>query len=283
MGTEHVPQHPVVGDGPGEYGGDRTPVAVPVTPGLPGEPLAESDRDALHLAFAHLVHQLGEALQVTDDQPVEVTFPVQSNHAVPDQAGQTFSQRPVGGLGSFQALVQIASGRQLPAHPFGQQGAATALRIASLLTLAWLGGAGTTGRDLASALVHQFRVPYRFAYGALAVLRFVPRLRTEVEVVRAAHRVRGVREGRGPVGRFRSTTRLLIPLLAGAIRHAERVALAMDARGFGAHPTRRDRSPSVFRTGDGLYLAGGLAVFVLLVWCSRWMGWLSVVGSAWLV
>jgi hypothetical protein len=32
-----------------------------------------------------------------------------------------------------------------------------------------------------------------------------------------------------------------VPLLAGAIRHAERVALAMDARAFGAHPDRTER------------------------------------------
>ena len=31
-----------------------------------------------------------------------------------------------------------------------------------------------------------------------------------------------------------------MPLLAGAIRHAERVALAMDARAFGAHPDRTE-------------------------------------------
>jgi energy-coupling factor transport system permease protein len=44
-----------------------------------------------------------------------------------------------------------------------------------------------------------------------------------------------------------------VPLLAGAIRHAERVALAMDSRAFGAHPTRTERHLVPFRVRDTVF------------------------------
>ncbi|GAA1954314.1 energy-coupling factor transporter transmembrane component T [Microbacterium deminutum] len=45
-----------------------------------------------------------------------------------------------------------------------------------------------------------------------------------------------------------------MPLLAGAIRHAERVAPAMDARAFGAHPDRTERHVVPFRARDTVFV-----------------------------
>ena len=137
-------------------------------------------------------------------------------------------------------------------------GLATALRIAALLVLSLIAGLTTTGTELVRAAVQNLRVPYRIGYTALAALRFVPRFRHELEVIRAAHRVRGTDGGRGPVAAVRRTISYAIPLLASAIRHAERVALAMDARAFGAHPTRTERTVSRWRPRDTL--------FVVLFW-----------------
>ena len=121
-------------------------------------------------------------------------------------------------------------------------GLATALRIAAILMLSLIAGLTTTGPELVRALVQNLRVPYRIGYTALAALRFVPRFGHELEVIRAAHRVRGTDGGRGPFAAVRRAVGYAIPLLASAIRHAERVALAMDARAFGAHPTRTERT-----------------------------------------
>ena len=58
----------------------------------------------------------------------------------------------------------------------------------------------------------------------------------------------------------------MVPLLAGAIRHAERVALAMDARAFGAHPDRTERYLVPWRRRDTAFAvvlwAVSAAVFV---------------------
>lgn len=137
-------------------------------------------------------------------------------------------------------------------------GFATALRLGAILALALIGGLTTSGPDLARSLVQQLRVPYRLGYTAIAAFRFVPRFRSELEVIRQAHRVRGSRGGWGPLAAVARWTGYVIPLLAGAIRHAERVALAMDARAFGAYPTRTERHLVPFRARD--------TVFILLFW-----------------
>ncbi|GGH42031.1 energy-coupling factor transporter ATPase [Microbacterium album] len=137
-------------------------------------------------------------------------------------------------------------------------GMATALRLAAIVLLAVLSGAATNGPELVRAAVQHLRVPYRIGYAALAAFRFVPRFGHELDVIRSAHRVRGHRSGSGPLARLSRGWGYIVPLLASAIRHAERVALAMDARAFGAHPTRTERHLVPLRARD--------LVFVLLFW-----------------
>ena len=147
-------------------------------------------------------------------------------------------------------------------------GFATALRLGAILALALVGGLTTTGPDLVRASVQQLRVPYRVGYTALAAFRFVPRFGHELSVIRAAHRVRGHHGGRGQFARIARGWGYIVPLLAGAIRHAERVALAMDSRAFGAHPTRTERHLVPFRTRDAVFivlcLAASAAIFTIL-------------------
>ena len=104
------------------------------------------------------------------------------------------------------------------------------------------------------ASVQQLRVPYRIGYTALAAFRFVPRFGHELEVIRQAHRVRGAHGGRGPFAAIARWFGYVVPLLAGAIRHAERVALAMDARAFGAYPDRTERHIVPFRARDVVFI-----------------------------
>ncbi|MBP2436415.1 ATP-binding cassette domain-containing protein [Microbacterium amylolyticum] len=130
-------------------------------------------------------------------------------------------------------------------------GIATGLRLAALLALALIPGLTGDGADLVRALVQQLRMPYRIGYAALAALRFVPRFRHELDIIRLAQRVRG----RAP-----HLATALVPLLAGGIRHAERVALAMDARAFGAYDTRTERHPVIWRRSDTWFTVIGVAI-----------------------
>ncbi|MGO4535761.1 energy-coupling factor transporter transmembrane component T [Leifsonia sp. 2MCAF36] len=137
-------------------------------------------------------------------------------------------------------------------------GLAGGLRLAAVFGLALIGGLTTSGPELARALTAQLRVPYRFAYTAVAAYRFVPRSAAELTLIRHALRVRGAGAGRGPLAPVRRMAAPLLPLLASSIRHADRVALAMESRAFGAHPRRTERVPMRWRSAD--------TVFVVVAW-----------------
>ncbi|MBM7832962.1 energy-coupling factor transport system permease protein [Agromyces cerinus] len=143
-------------------------------------------------------------------------------------------------------------------------GFATGLRILAILLLSLIAGVTSTGTEFVRSMVQNLRVPYRLGYTALAALRFVPRFGHELEIIRAAHRVRGTDVGRGPVAAVRRALGYIVPLLASAIRHAERVALAMDARAFGAHRTRTERHLSPWRVRDTVFVACFLAVSIVI-------------------
>ena len=144
-------------------------------------------------------------------------------------------------------------------------GATTALRLAGILALSLLAGLTSTGPDLVRALVQQLHVPYRVGYTALAAYRFVPRFGHELDVIRQAHRVRGMAAGHGPIAALRRGLGTVVPLLAGGLRHAERVALAMDSRAFGASPTRTERHLVPFRTRDWTFMVAFWVVTALVV------------------
>jgi len=141
---------------------------------------------------------------------------------------------------------------------------ATALRLGAILALALIGGLTTRGPDLVRATVQQLHVPYRIGYTALAAYRFVPRFGYELSIIRAAHRVRGHGAGRGPVARLVRGWGYIVPLLASGIRHAERVALSMDARAFGAHLTRTERHLVPWRRRDTVFTAAVLLASALV-------------------
>lgn len=134
-------------------------------------------------------------------------------------------------------------------------GLTSSLRINAMILLGISAGITSNGPDLVRSAVQHLHLPYRIGYTALAAYRFVPRFRHELGVIRAAHRVRGHHAGHGPFAAVARWWGYILPLMAGAIRHAERVALAMDSRAFGAHPTRTERHEVPWRWTDWLFLA----------------------------
>lgn len=133
----------------------------------------------------------------------------------------------------------------------------------------------TDPTDFVQALIQKAHLGDRFGYGAHAAYGFVPLLDNELATIRAAHRVRGVKESGGIGDRYRYFVGLLVPLLAGAVRRAERVALAMDARGFGAYPDRTYYRHSTFGVGDLVFVLGVAAALGGILVGLQDLGWLG--------
>lgn len=109
-----------------------------------------------------------------------------------------------------------------------------ALGLRSLVYALWslLFVLTTEPTKLMLGLVQHCKLHPRFGYGMMAAYRFIPLFRQELNQIRAAHQIRGMGEGKSLRGRWGQLKRYAIPLLAGAIRKAERVAIAMESKGF---------------------------------------------------
>lgn len=133
-------------------------------------------------------------------------------------------------------------------------GVAILLRVAAIACVGAVFTLTTDSTRLADSLVQQARVPARFAYGALAAYQSIPRFTEDLATLRQARRIRGLRAGWHP--------RLLVGLLVLAIRHADRMALSMDARAFGTGPRTHYRELR-WSVLDGV--VGAAAVMILAI------------------
>ncbi len=139
-------------------------------------------------------------------------------------------------------------------------GVAIGLRVAAIACVGAVFALTTDSTRLADALVQQARVPARFAYGALAAYQSLPRLSEDFATLRQARRIRGLRWSWHP--------RLLVGLLVLAIRHADRVAMSMDARAFGSGDRTHFRIQR-WAPRDAIVVAAALATVLIALVLGR--------------
>lgn len=129
-------------------------------------------------------------------------------------------------------------------------GIAIALRIIGISIAGVLAIATVDPTDLADALVQHLHAPPRFVVGALAAFRLFPLFSREWDILGLARRARGIEADRGAAQRLAAFPGRSLGLLIAAIRRATRLALAMDARGFGSRECRTLARPRDFGRGD---------------------------------
>jgi energy-coupling factor transport system permease protein len=143
-------------------------------------------------------------------------------------------------------------------------GVTMAARLVAILSASAMFVLTTDPSQFVRSLMHQARVSPRIAYAVFAAYRFVPLLEVEFETIRAAHQMRGgVRRG-GPLDWMPETVGYAIPLLASSVRKGERVALAMESRGFGALPQRTFYRQTTLGRTDVYFAIGCLLAFGLI-------------------
>lgn len=122
-----------------------------------------------------------------------------------------------------------------------EEGIARAALMSARLTLLLLGISlltlTTSGLDITEALerllspLAKVGVPvHELAMMMGMALRFLPQLADELSQIRRAQAARGAGASGGPIAAVASLPSLAVPLFAGALRHAESLAVAMEAR-----------------------------------------------------
>lgn len=158
-------------------------------------------------------------------------------------------------------------------------GLSLAVRLLSIALVGLLATATSDPTELADSLVVQLHAPWRFAIGALAALRLVPLLAIEWQTIAMARRARGLEAGRSPVAAVRLAAGQLLALLVAAVRRATRMAVAMEARGFGSRACRTSARDPRMRGADWAWIAAAAFVGALAVAISVALGtWHPLLG-----
>ncbi|MFC0525054.1 energy-coupling factor transporter transmembrane component T family protein [Pontibacillus salicampi] len=123
------------------------------------------------------------------------------------------------------------------------------------------------------SLMQQCKLPPKLAYGILAGYRFLPMMKEELAQIRAAHRVRGVNRATNIKESLQQYKRFAIPLLAGAIRKAERTAIAMESKGFTGDKKRTWYRRFTLDWRDWAFLAFMITIFFLIAYSSYQLGY----------
>ncbi len=153
---------------------------------------------------------------------------------------------------SAAELVRVGPVRITMAAAIG--GLGLLCRVIAIASVGAVFSLTTDATRLVDALVQQARVSPRFAYGALAAYQSIPRFGEDLATLRQSRRVRGLRGGWHPG--------LLLGVLVLAIRHGDRMALAMDARAFGSG-LRTFYRPIRWHWLDLVVAAGAVGILVV--------------------
>lgn len=126
------------------------------------------------------------------------------------------------------------------------------------------------------SLMQQCGLPPKLAYGILAGYRFLPQFKEELLILQSAHRIRGVERAKGLKERVAQIGCYAIPLLASAIRKAERTAMAMESKGFTGSKERTFYCRLCVTYHDWLFMGLLMGVLLLSAFASWQLGYLRL-------
>jgi energy-coupling factor transporter transmembrane protein EcfT len=125
----------------------------------------------------------------------------------------------------------------------------------------------TTEAQLLALGITRLGLNYRAAYIITSTLNLIPSFEEEARQIMDARRLRGMRSIK--LGEYPA---IALPLMVKALRQAQLMALAMDARAFGACPARTWLRDIKLSAADYGAFAAGIAWAVIAVTANRLLG-----------
>lgn len=144
-------------------------------------------------------------------------------------------------------------------------------RILVMVIATYAFTASTSVDDLLLVLTH-LRVPAAAAVVVTTAIAFVPAMITAKEQIEAAQQARGARPATR-FGRITANVAVMVPLITTSIQLADRLAVAMTSRGFGAHRTMTEMRHLRLRPSDLVALGTVLLALALLLWFCLGLGY----------
>lgn len=162
------------------------------------------------------------------------------------------------GIGMFTTSFIWGDGSLNPNMDNFTTGIKLFLRIAIIGSLAMGFLFNINPNEMLLSLMQNLRLNSGIAYGVMVAFRFFPMMEKDMAMIRAARSIRMGDSKRS----MRDTLALPIPLLATNVRRAEKVAVAMEARGFDRFGERSSYREVPWQVRDSLYVAGIALIFL---------------------
>ena len=132
-----------------------------------------------------------------------------------------------------------------------RSGAQMALRFFLIVASSFLFVLVTDPYRLAHAII-RMGVPYHYGFVFILALRFVPFFRDELQTVREAQRMRGIRTKIRRLSDVRRAVRYtFIPVLVSGLVRVDSIAMSMKGRCFGLYPKRTQSETVRIGRADG--------------------------------
>ncbi|MDX1600044.1 MAG: energy-coupling factor transporter transmembrane component T [Anaerolineales bacterium] len=146
------------------------------------------------------------------------------------------------------------------------QGAVVGLRliVMALIVLLWL--YTTRDRELVRSFL-ALGLPYSWGLAFSLALRFLPTFATTFTSISRTQQARALDLGSGGrIERLKKRIPIFVPMLISVFRDSEQMAIALEARGFGAQAKRTDLHPLEFKRTDVVLALSILLILLLLSW-----------------
>jgi energy-coupling factor transport system permease protein len=153
-----------------------------------------------------------------------------------------------------------------------------AIKLVTFLGVGVLFLSTTKIEELAYALT-RIGMPYKLGFTMTLAFRLVPVFLDAAGSVVQAQRCRGFDFDEGSLlQRMRRYVPVIVPVFMGALRRADGMAMALEARGFQAAQPRSTYEHYSFRASDALVLALSVTVAIVYLWL--WYAGLARVSAA---
>ncbi|UCE81071.1 MAG: energy-coupling factor transporter transmembrane protein EcfT [Methanobacteriota archaeon] len=137
-----------------------------------------------------------------------------------------------------------------------------------LIMMSWIFVATTKPSKLSSSLIG-IKVPYRYAFLPALAIRFVPIFELELNSVREAQVVRGLKLDRSFKGLIRSARYTVLPMFFSAMHKVNSLAASMTGRGFGVSRRRTQLHQESLSMWDMAITALAVVIAALLLLLDR--------------
>lgn len=174
---------------------------------------------------------------------------------------------------SGPVMCYLFAGQYLAVHQQAWQlGIAMGLRMMAIILSFLIFLATTQYKDITLTLTEKLKLPYSYVFMFMTALRFVPVFLNEMKLVNQAQAARGwTVDGNNLLIKLKAYSPVAVPLVLISLHKAERLAMAMETRGYGSGPRSTYKKLKLELT-DKLVLMSIIMLSILIL-CARFKGY----------